>query len=439
MKRLIQLFVLSIIIPLSIIAQDDAEFIEFIPDEILNPIQEKEEKLYKNLPDYIGGQPLSAVVEKSNIWNQGSLKVCFIGGNKDVHKVIAETASTWSKHGRVTFDFGQSRDGVFRQCTTKDTSHIRIGFKYPGYWSVLGTKSLKVYKGDPTMNFYKYDKRLPSDAQSTILHEFGHALGFEHEHQSSQAKCDFEWDKIYSHYAKAPNNWNKKQVDQNLKAVQEGGKVYTAHDAKSIMHYQFPSFFFKKGVLSNCFTTKNSILSKEDKQMMAKIYPADKKQYVESRREIAGEIRMLQNHLVDQGEADFDEYAEEFIDEMGSYFEDEFSENTTYVIGVEGLNVPEDEFYEITDFLFEEEYTILFEDNYSDNDSADWLEEQSTVIYYYPENQDKALELAELMQTLTGEEFSIFFDDIDSIDPMNDEEEEYFIDLENEIIIQYIK
>jgi hypothetical protein len=77
---------------------------------------------------------------------------------------------------------------------------IRIGFinqgDYAGNWSAVGTDSRDstVEGGAPnqgSMNFGGFDQQLPVDWAGTVLHEFGHALGFEHEHQSPSGGCDF--------------------------------------------------------------------------------------------------------------------------------------------------------------------------------------------------------------------------------------------------------
>lgn len=38
--------------------------------------------------------------------------------------------------------------------------------------------------GQASMNLAGFDIALPADWQAVVRHEFGHALGFEHEHQS---------------------------------------------------------------------------------------------------------------------------------------------------------------------------------------------------------------------------------------------------------------
>src|SRR6185436_19064032 len=62
-------------------------------------------------------------------------------------------------------------------------------------------------------------------------------------------------------------------VDHNLKQLPGGGLTYSPHDASSIMHYSFPDWMFVKGKESPCCTSRNNVLSPEDKTMASKAYP----------------------------------------------------------------------------------------------------------------------------------------------------------------------
>ncbi|KAI9459358.1 hypothetical protein HD554DRAFT_2197419 [Boletus coccyginus] len=63
---------------------------------------------------------------------------------------------------------------------------IRIGFEPGGSWSAVGSGADKLDRKKPSLNLgwlQDLDTPTPED-RSTILHEFGHALGMMHEHQS---------------------------------------------------------------------------------------------------------------------------------------------------------------------------------------------------------------------------------------------------------------
>jgi len=68
-----------------------------------------------------------------------------------------------------------------------DLADIRITFEYDdGLWSFLGTECRTVAPPARTMNLGAVGTQsaLYEDEKGYILHEFGHALGLLHEHQS---------------------------------------------------------------------------------------------------------------------------------------------------------------------------------------------------------------------------------------------------------------
>jgi hypothetical protein len=103
-----------------------------------------------------------------------------------------------------------------------------------------------------------------------VVHEFGHALGCIHEHQSPTEKLDWDKDAVYRVFSGPPNNWSRDEIDQNvLEKYSPQGLSATAFDVDSIMLYQFdPSLF-----LDHKGTPLNTHLSAGDKKMIASMYP----------------------------------------------------------------------------------------------------------------------------------------------------------------------
>jgi hypothetical protein len=164
-----------------------------------------------------------------------------------------------------------------------EESTIRISFT-PGKGtnSVVGTICKeKKYKNKSTMNFDSFDV-------GTIIHEFGHALGLIHEHQTPLVGgiSNDEWDRpgLYRYYTNLrvfnERTTDKEKLDFLIVNVFNKYKTEeiegTPFDKYSIMLYSFPSYVFKKYIFrSSAYPNgvrKNKILSFNDVKYINQIY-----------------------------------------------------------------------------------------------------------------------------------------------------------------------
>lgn len=278
---------------------------EGYPDDVIKRIEKRAAKRAKDFPEQLNGRATELVFEDLLLWDISPITVSFKGGDAGLHQKIAEVAAEWSKHANIRFDFGYDPSTQsYRQWVPDDVSHLRVGFERPGYWSFVGQDSLDPQislPGEITLNLEKFDVQLPSNYKGIVLHEFGHALGFHHEHQSPVAACDFDWETVYSYLAGPPNYWAKERVDFNLREMPAGGLTYSPHDKHSIMHYSFPDWMFLSGELSACYIAENNDLSPEDIRMAANAYPFEEEKIVGKRKRRTFQFELLQKHLKQSG------------------------------------------------------------------------------------------------------------------------------------------
>jgi hypothetical protein len=176
------------------------------------------------------------------------LRVRMDGGSDFVRSKVMQYANVWTTVANVHFTFVNSGDAEVR--VTFDT---RPG---AGSWSMIGRESLTNF-GGTSMNFGWFDDNTPdSEFSRVVLHEFGHALGFGHEHQSPAAGIPWNKTAVYKYYEGAPNNWDKATVDSNIFDKYSYTQTdYSAYDPTSIMEYWIPPDFTLDGSSAPLNTT----------------------------------------------------------------------------------------------------------------------------------------------------------------------------------------
>ena len=228
---------------------------------------------------------IRGVVARPYLWDRGeTVKVCFRSGTQKARARVASYGVEWMKYANVKFDFGDMNDP--QMCKGEAGEKVKIDFvnsgAKAGHWSALGKLALKT---DHSMNlsFLGGDElpRISTNQAATeryvrsiVLHEFGHALGMLHEHQSPRSGCSAEfYEEAVIAYG-AVRGWSADlSRSQMLQLAEHPELNATEVDRRSIMHYSLPPWLFKTGEKSPCHVQQNLDLSDGDKAFMAKIYP----------------------------------------------------------------------------------------------------------------------------------------------------------------------
>ena len=207
-------------------------------------------------------QPLATLTNK--MWEPGeTLRVGFniTGGSINLIDKVKYYCKEWERIANIKFEF----------VTDITTAIIRVGFQPGGSYSMIGRDVLPYSYNVTTMNFgWLASETNESMARRVILHEFGHALGFIHEHQSPGAAIPWDKEKVYAFYAQAPNNWDRANVDLNIFSKYATTETnYSSYDRLSIMHYPIPADLTTNGSSVDW----NNDFSATDKQYAAMLYP----------------------------------------------------------------------------------------------------------------------------------------------------------------------
>ncbi len=172
------------------------------------------------------------IVQNHKKWANGTnIKFYFVGGPESQRAIVRLAFNEWKKIG-----IGIS----FTETPNIEESIARIGFDLSdGSWSFVGRDNLKIPKSELTMNF-GWDLTASSYGMTTALHEIGHLIGFEHEHQSPFSGIEWNIDAVYKEFEGSPNYWSKKDINNNiLKKMPPNQVKGSVWDPKSIMEYEF--------------------------------------------------------------------------------------------------------------------------------------------------------------------------------------------------------
>jgi hypothetical protein len=201
-----------------------------------------------------------ALVKDSKWAPNDGIRISFMDGDLLLRERVKTRALEWTKHANLTFLFGTDPD-----------AEIRISFRQRGSWSFIGTQCHNIPLGKPTMNYGWLTPNTPDEEVSrVVLHEFGHALGCIHEHQSPGGGIKWNKPVVEAYYKGPPNKWNPAQVEQNLfKPYAEDLTVHTELDPDSIMMYPIPKAF----TLNNFEVGMNRKLSPTDIDYISQQYP----------------------------------------------------------------------------------------------------------------------------------------------------------------------
>lgn len=204
-------------------------------------------------------QGLGAVTAK--MWDTGqTVRVKMMGGTSFIRSKVRHYADVWTQHANIHFAFVDPDRGA----------EIKIAFDPGRSNSNIGRDALSVPFNFATMNFGWFtDNTAEQEFRRVVLHEFGHALGFIHEHQSPVGGIQWNRERVYAFYWEQ-EGWDRGMVDANVfEKYSFSTTNYSQYDPTSIMHYPIDASLTLDGVGQ----PRNSDLSETDREWARRFYP----------------------------------------------------------------------------------------------------------------------------------------------------------------------
>ncbi|KAK6331787.1 hypothetical protein TWF718_002328 [Orbilia javanica] len=231
-------------------------------------------QLFHDENEIASGQ-MRLVIARDYLWENGqTITVTFFDDPNQASMVVypktprfrhlvEHYARIWERWANIKFKFVDDDEAIIRITSAKDGSYSYVG---------TSAKSSS-HRGRRTMNLERQGTDSTYYYSRTVCHEFGHALGCEHEQGNPNPGLHWNPENVVKWY-KDHTSWKDPTIVYSAyydfePLTEAMGFESSKWDPKSIMHYPLEKNWTKEGVV----VTRANVLSETDKEWIGKKYP----------------------------------------------------------------------------------------------------------------------------------------------------------------------
>lgn len=235
-------------------------------DDPLASYQAATKERASNLPHSETGRKKRSVGSHTKYWATGrTLEIAIARFSDDLFNTVKNAICQWAPYVNLNLKFVDLDDDDLLY-----EGDIRIETS-PLYnteaRSLIGTDALTAHSQQATM-WLGVNMNEPN-YEAVVIHEFGHALGFLHEHQHPDATIPWDREKVYKALERN-HGMSRATVDAIVfPLTRDNNSTYSPYDRYSVMHYLIPN----EATLGDWEQPTNLHLSESDIAFARQIYP----------------------------------------------------------------------------------------------------------------------------------------------------------------------